>query len=422
MKKCITGVGLLLAALILFGCQKQMAEMTLDKFPEVQTVTLSRTAKADDFDSGLSGTGNLAVYAVRINGLKDKAKFTVNTVFNDAYLVSSDAGTGSKLSTTGLRDLKVRLGITNTKESPMVDKGGDFVVGDDIIVGYRRMGTAAGNNADLIIASKVVKYHFVDEKHVYMPKDQDVKVALHYSVFDDSWYARAEVGDKYSHMSAKFTLWNNKNDKPVYESGDVDGRLYKNKTVFVWKIDDKDIIDVTDPKTNKIGRALHPSIEFTDKTVDVEKVKWISDDKIDFTSVVDKDRTNAWGVTIADVPLHLGSNPTISTSDASKIKMAGFSSYSTLFTSDARKTWTKVEYYLVQKGTANPQFGNAMFTAATSTESAYYSFPQPSSFETEKAYVLKIKVSYGIRSKEGVHGVIESGTKEVEFSFKTGKN
>lgn len=406
MKKCITGVGLLLAALILFGCHKPVAEMTLEKFPEVQTVTLPRTATADNFDSGLSGTGDLAVYAVRINGLKDKGKFTVNTVFNDAYLISSNAGSGTKLSTTGLKELKTRLGITDGKESDI----GDFVVGDDIIVGYRRI------DAGLITASKVIKYHFVDDKHVYMPNMKKVSVALHYSVFDDSWYARAEVGAKYSHMSAKLTLLNTKNDK-VYESSDVDGRLLGSSTIFVWKIDDKNIIDVTD-KTNKTGRAFRPSVEFTDTAVGVDKVKWISDDKIDFSSVVDKDRTNAWGVTIGDskVPFHLGKTPVISTSDLSKIKMAAISSYKTLFTSDARETWTKVEYYLVKKGSTNPQFTEVSATGTPMT----YSF-SPLTVEAKKDYVLKIKVSYGIRSKGGVRGVIESGTKEVEFSLKTGE-
>ena len=410
MKKCITGVGLLLAALILFGCQKPMAEMTLEKFPEVQTVTLPRTATETNFDSGLSGSGKLVVYAVRINGLKDKAKFTVNTVFNDAYLVSSNAGSGSELNANGLKELKTRLGITDGKETGT--DVGDFVVGDDIIVGYRKMGAAP--NEDLIVASKVVKYHFVDDKHVYMPNKKKVSVALHYSVFDDSWYARAEVKAQYSHMSAKFSLWNTKNEK-VYESGDVDGRLNGSSTVFVWKIDDKNILDVTD-KTNKTGRALRPSVEFTDTAVGVDKVKWVSDDKIDFSSVVDKDRSNAWGVTIGDskMPFHLGSTPVISSSDLSKIKMAAISSYETLFTSDARKTWTKVEYYFVKKGTANPQFTEATLSSGS------YSFNSPG-FEAKKDYVLKIKVSYGIRSKEGVRGVIESGTKEVEFSLKTGE-
>ena len=123
MKKCITGVGLLLAALILFGCQKPMAEMTLDKFPEVQTVTLPKTATAADFDSRLNlDSGTMAIYAVRVAVLKKDV--AVNTVFNDAYFIENVSST----KPASLDNIKAKLGF---------DKSSDFVVGDDIIVGYR---------------------------------------------------------------------------------------------------------------------------------------------------------------------------------------------------------------------------------------------------------------------------------------------
>ena len=142
MKKCITGVGLLLASLILFGCQKTVTETSLDKLPETQTKSvLFSKIGSHQFKPGFT-SGNVKVYAARLSNAK------VSELFSDAYYVTSGS-----IKTDGTIDPEPN---TMIKEAI----GNDFVIGDDFVVGYRLV------DGDKILRSKVVRYRVIADNKV----------------------------------------------------------------------------------------------------------------------------------------------------------------------------------------------------------------------------------------------------------------
>lgn len=402
MKKCITGVGLLLASLILFGCQKTVTETTVDKFPEVRTVTLPRSADAGLFDSGFTkgSDDKMSLYAVRVAELKKGV--AVNTVFNDAYLIKSGIN-NSKLDADTLKLLKEGLGFDGAATAY-------FVPGDDIIVGYRLI-----DKNGLITNSKVVKYHFVDYKNVYLPASEKVTVTLHYSVFDETWYARAQIAGKaYQHMTAKLTFFNNNKNQKVDETVDAVSKINGNTTFFVWKL--SDVSKLTD-------KVLRPSVEFTDLVLGLNKVKSINDDSLTLSTIIHSDKTNAWNLAFANTgtALRSGKTPVVSLADANEIRLYNtFDFYGSLFNTDEASTWTTVKGYVVKNGTTNPPLATLTKMAGTSLIPEHYQLTL-SSPEAEKDYTVKIVVEYGMKSKNGVYA-LNPATKEMTFSFKTGRN
>ena len=255
----------------------------------------------------------------------------------------------------------------------------------------------------------------MDDKHVYLSKKKNevVNVELLYSIFDESWYARAEVkGKEVSRMTAKLMLFNTKNEE-VCTTEDKDGQIKGENTIFVWKIKDSDLSKMND-------RALRPTIEFTDPALGVNKVKSVRDDEITVKTFVYNDRSNAWNAKIGDIPLLPGKRADVSKL-ATEITFApSFKDYVTLFDTNTIEAvyGKKVKYYIVKNGQAVP----TVLPDVEADSSGKYTLSLSGlSLEPEKEYTVKLMVGYALKSRSAVHTILKSGTKEVTFSFKTGK-
>lgn len=242
MKKYVAGMGLLLAALMFFGC-KQPTEPKLNKLSEHETIKVSKVWLDKDDSTLKSGFAfdkdkyKVDVYAARISGE------AVSTLFSSAYYVGKTGDDGS-------------IGAGNVKNV----LGGAFAVGDNFVVGYRLVKMENGE----IERSKVVAVTVEPAGKIYV----DVTKATLKHVLK-KWYVVAEVKGKYPTLKATCKLGGN--DKvadigvdPI--KGVVTGSGDSAKTTFTWEI-----------PVDKITKGQPMHAKFSFKDVEYEVVDSTSD-------------------------------------------------------------------------------------------------------------------------------------------------
>ena len=169
MKKYVAGMGLLLAALMFFGCNQ--TTQTFDKLSKDQTQivkVLKDKINDSTFDSGWtpSGTGENKTEVHFYASANVEAAKAVGILFNPAYYAGKNDGAGS-------------IAADNIKKAV----GGAFYTTDSFYVGYRLVKQQSGE----IIRSKVVKYEIVSAEK----KEVEVTAKLEYALKD--WYLIATV-------------------------------------------------------------------------------------------------------------------------------------------------------------------------------------------------------------------------------------
>ena len=220
MKKYFAGIGLLLAALMFFGC-KQPAEQKLTKLPDEQVVTVAKgvldemtgtpLAGSYKFDSGftLASTDKVEFYAARLPE-KDKA---VSTLFNPAYFVTSNS---QSYVTSDVIKAKV---------------GGAFYIGDRFNVGYRLV-----DKDGKILRSKVVAVNVISADKFYVEVDT---AKLMYSL--NKWQVEVKLkASKERRASLKAKLALGGKDKATKEIGEtkavVTGTSPSFIATFTWDV------------------------------------------------------------------------------------------------------------------------------------------------------------------------------------------
>ncbi|EEV20758.1 hypothetical protein TREVI0001_1929 [Treponema vincentii ATCC 35580] len=190
MKKYVAGIGLLLAALILFGCKNPPVQ-TLGNISAHETVTVTK----DEFDgasykfkSGWTATTtpasditHIQVYAVRADSIEKSE--AVSKVFSDGYYVGDTAADGTIAASA------VKAAV-----------GNGAAVGDSFYIGYRLVKTA--NNE--IKRSKIVAVKIEAASRHYVTVDT---AELKY-IFK-KWYLIATVKGNYPSLKATLKLGSN---------------------------------------------------------------------------------------------------------------------------------------------------------------------------------------------------------------------
>lgn len=239
MKKYVAGIGLLLAALILFGCKNPPVQ-TLGNISAHETVTVTK----DEFDGAsykfksgwtvtttpASDITHIQVYAVRAASIEKSE--AVSKVFSDGYYVDDTAADGTIAASA------VKAAV-----------GNGAAVGDSFYIGYRLVKTA--NNE--IKRSKIVAVKIEAASRHYVTVDT---AELKY-IFK-KWYLIATVKGNYPSLKATLKLGSNEAAAAVGESKKgvvTDDGSGNYTTTFTWEVPQDKLTS---------GIPVHALFSFTD--------------------------------------------------------------------------------------------------------------------------------------------------------------
>lgn len=375
MKKYVAGMGLLLAALMFFGC-KQPTEPKLNKLSEHETLKVSKTELdgAYHFKSGFTVDGNhrVDVYAARISGE------AVSTLFSSAYYVGvADQDTNSAMASG---DVKKAV-------------GDGYAVGDTFNVGYRLVKTSNGE----IERSKVVAVTVEPADKFYVTvTSAELKYAL------KKWYVIAKVNGKKPTLKAALNLGGNDKAAEVAaaKKGIVDGGV----TVFTWEVPADKIVT---------GVPMHASFTFTD--VEYGNVQAKSDNFLTVangTNILDPNKPvnddflfevkvlqDGNEVTAKLLEVSTADNPAIVVASKPKVKIANLVKYITA--ADTSLTLDDVTYYYAfsteQDKTKVPATAWMKGNLANKTDASFTTDPTVA-LDYNKLYYLHLKGKYTISS------------------------
>ena len=400
MKKYVAGMGLLLAALMFFGCKQ--TTQTFDKLSKDQTQIIKVRKGDATFDSGwtpdntnpdASKKTEVQFYA----SANVEAAKAVGTLFNPAYFVKTSQTAGSVAKT----DIEKAL-------------GGALYTGDSFYVGYRLVKQQSGE----ITRSKVVKYEIVSAEK----KEVEVAAKLQYALKD--WYLIATVTGKQPTLKATAMLGGDGKAVDIGEPAKK-GIVTGSTTVFTWKVPKDKIIK---------GVPMHANFTFTDveysdvvaraeKVVDVVGGNVLDPNNVEVDNWVFKTPVlKADGTTDNDAELAAlcakttKDNPPIVETIMPAIKIPNrVKLMADAETSIALKSVT-YRYAFTESETA-PDTKDASWIVENAGSSAEVTFKPKANLDYNKTYYLHVKGSYVKKDKVAPETIEE--VSEEAFATKT---